>query len=319
MKKSLIFLLVLITSITLYASDVILSNTLGAYYCAQEPNPKTYIKHTVEEPISIYWEDNIYPGFNDEECKGMVANYLDGVRLKTMALNTPDGKVRVYSYANIPQSYIDLVKEGYSVSKEWTVRKVASSKAFEAAYDSKYGKYKEGYSRDSTPLKEFSAAFREIDAKKSALTKQIETEKAKLDLIITETTRDQMPMMNYTIKTDEVHLSDTARKVLFSDEMTITDNRTHEVIAYNRRIMQLFSAALLPDFAGGRYYVQEGLCGHASKLFDRNVFITLRRGYSPDDNKKLFYKYNPCVTLPCSIYLKSQQKTLPQTLKIEDK
>lgn len=69
MKKSLIFLLVLITSITLYASDVILSNTLGAYYCAQEPNPKTYIKHTVEEPISIYWEDNVYPGFNDEECK----------------------------------------------------------------------------------------------------------------------------------------------------------------------------------------------------------------------------------------------------------
>jgi hypothetical protein len=42
MKKSLIFLLVLITSIALYASDVILSNTLGAYYCAQEPNPKTY-------------------------------------------------------------------------------------------------------------------------------------------------------------------------------------------------------------------------------------------------------------------------------------
>lgn len=292
MKKSLLVLLAtLITSITLYASDVILSNTLGAYYCAQEPNPKTYIKYTVEEPISIYWEDNVYPGFNDEECKGMVANYLDGVRLQTMALNTPDGKVRVYSYANIPQSYIDLVKEGYEVSKEWTVRKAASSKAFEEVYDSKHGRYKEGYSRDSSPLKELSAAFREIDAKKSAITKQIEAEKAKLDLVITAMTRDQMPMMNYTIKSDEVHLSDLARKVLFSDEMTITDNRTREVIAYNRRIMQLFSAALGPDFAGGRYYVESSFCGDPSKLFDRLVFITLRRGYSPNDNRKLFYKY----------------------------
>jgi hypothetical protein len=292
MKKSIIVLLItLVASITLTASDVILSNTLGAYYCAQEPNPKTYIKHTVEEPISIYWEDNVYPGFNDEECKGMVANYLDGVRLQTMALNTPDGKVRVYSYANVPQSYIDLVKEGYAVSKEWIVRKTASSKAFEEAYDSKHGKYKEDFSRESSPLKELSAAFREIDTKKSSLTKQIEAEKAKLDLIITATTKDAMPQMNYTVKTDEVYLSDLARKVLFSDEMTITDNRTREVIAYNRRIKQLFSAALGPDFAGGRYYVEGSFCGDPSKLFDRLVFITLRRGYSPNDNRKLFYKY----------------------------
>ncbi|MDD4855046.1 MAG: hypothetical protein PHQ22_10200 [Sulfuricurvum sp.] len=280
MKKSLIFLLVLITSITLYASDVILSNTLGAYYCSQEPNPKTYIKHTVEEPISIYWEDNVYPGFDEADSKLMVANYLDGVHLQTMALNTPDGKVRVYSYANVPQSYIDLVKEGYAATKEWTVRKAASSKAFEEAYDSKHGKYKDGYSRDSSPLKELSAAFREIDAKKSALTKQIEVEKAKLDLVITETTRDQMPHMNYTVKTDEVHFSELAYKVIYSDEVKITDNRTAEIIAYNRRIMQLFSTSLLPDFQGGNYYVPKALCGNGTEVFERGIFTTLKRGTS---------------------------------------
>lgn len=281
MKKFLIFLLALITSITLYASDVILSNTLGAYYCAQEPNPKTYIKHTVEEPISIYWEDNIYPGFDDEECKGMVANYLDGVRLQTMALNTPGGKVRVYSYVNVPQSYIDLVKEGYAAAKEAQEKRAIFDKA-------RNHKNFEDYPPDFNQIRD---DYFKADNRRSALTKQIEAEKAKLDLVITETTRDQMPMMNYTVKTDEVHLSDTARKVLYSDEMTITDNRTREVIAYNRRIMQLFSATLLPDLVGRRYYVQEGICGKPSKLFDRHVFITLRRGYSPDDNRKLFYKY----------------------------
>ncbi|MDD5387562.1 MAG: hypothetical protein PHQ22_10255 [Sulfuricurvum sp.] len=289
MKKSLIFLLVLITSITLYASDVILSNTLGAYYCSQEPNPKTYIKHTVEEPISIYWEDNVYPGFSDEECKGMVANYLDGVRLQSMALNTPDGKVRVYSYANIPQSYIDLVKEGYRAKKDWQDKDKIHQDAFKKMYDKSNHKIRDEFTDE---WKEITTKSGDAYRKNNALTKQIEAEKAKLDLIITETTREQMPMMNYTIKTDEVHLSDTARKVLFSDEMTITDNRTHDVIAYNRRVMQLFSAALMPDFAGGRYYVQEGICGNPSKLFDRDVFITLVGGYyNLNDNKKLFYKY----------------------------
>jgi len=291
MKKFMIFLLALITSITLYASDVILSNTLGAYYCAQEPNPKTYIKHTIEEPISIYWEDNIYPGFDDADAKLMVSNYLDGVHLQTMALNTPDGKVKVYRYKELPQSYIDLVKEGYMVSKEWSARKAASGKAFDEAYDSKHGKYKEGYSRDSSPLKELSAVFREIDATKSTLTKQIESARSKLDLIITKTTREQMPQMNYTIKTDEVNLSDLARKVLYSDEVKITDNRTREVIAYNRRIMQLYSASLLPDMSGGNYYYSHSLCGNETELFDRMVFISLNRGqHRKLGLNKLLYK-----------------------------
>lgn len=302
MKKSLRTLFLILTvGITLYASDVILSNTLGAYYCAQEPNPKTYIKHTVEEPISIYWEDNVYPGFDEADAELMVKNYLDGVHLQTMALNTPDGKVKVYSYANVPQSYVDLVKEGYATDKEWKIRNNAADRAFDEAYDSKRGKYKEGYSRDSSPLKELSAAFREIDAKKSALTKQIETAKTKLTLIITETTREQMPQTNYTVKIDEVHLSDLAQKVLYSDEVKITDNRTKEVIAYNRRIMQLYSATLMPDFAmGNRYYYPKPLCGRTAPYrFDENIFPYIGRSgkYLPgkhtvDDNIKLFFKYN---------------------------
>ncbi|MDP3302233.1 MAG: hypothetical protein Q8S36_09740 [Sulfuricurvum sp.] len=263
-------ILILITSITIYASDVILSNTLGAYYCAQEPNPKTYIKHTVEEPISIYWEDNIYPGFDEADSKLMVANYLDGVHLQTMALNTPDGKVRVYSYANIPQSYIDLFKESNVAKKE--------AKEKHKAFNEAWGKYKsKEYSK--TEFDVISKDWAQVDNKSEALTKQIESARSKLDLVITETTRDQIPQMNYTIKTDEVHFSDLARKVLYSDEVKITDNRTKEVIAYDRRIMQLYSAALIPDFAiGMRYYVPDALCGQEKGgLFERGVFTTLER------------------------------------------
>lgn len=277
MKKSLILLLVLITSITLYASDVILSNTLGAYYCAQEPNPKTYIKYTVEEPISIYWEDNIYPGFDDRDAELMVKNYLDGVHLQTMALNTPDGKVKIYSYANVPQSYIDLVREGYAAKKDWQDKDKIHQDAFKKMYDKSNHKIREEFTDEWKAITTKSGdAYR----KNEAFTKQIESARSKLDLVINETTRDQMPMMNYTVKTDEVNLSDLARKVLYSDEIKITDNRTKEVIAYNRRIMQLYSASLLPDMSGGNYYYSHSLCGNETELFDRMIFISLNRGTS---------------------------------------
>ncbi len=281
MKKLLIFLLLLITSITLNASEVILSNTLGAYYCAQEPNPKTYIKHTVEEPISIYWEDNIYPGFDDTDAKLMVTNYLDGVHLQTMALNTPDGKVRVYSYANVSQSYVDLFKESEEVKREMMTKQ----KVFNQARNHKK---LEDYPSDFNQIRD---VYLKVMDKNEALTKQIESARSKLDLIITETTKEQMPQMNYTVKTDEVNLSDTARKVLYSDEVKITDNRTKEVIAYDRRIMQLYSASLLPDAVGRRYYYPHPLCG--DEVSDRTVFFMLKRGpiRSVDINKMLFNKY----------------------------
>ncbi len=74
--------------------DIIITNTLGAYYCLTTPS--TYINKTVEYPQSIYWEDNVYPGFSKEDRKLMIMNYLDGVHLKTMALNGEDGKIYVY-------------------------------------------------------------------------------------------------------------------------------------------------------------------------------------------------------------------------------
>lgn len=74
--------------------DIIITNILGAYHCLTTPS--TYINKTVEYPESIYWEDNVYPGFSEEDRKLMIMNYLDGKHLKTMALNGDDGKIYTY-------------------------------------------------------------------------------------------------------------------------------------------------------------------------------------------------------------------------------
>ena len=74
--------------------DILITNVLAGHYCLTTPS--TYINKKVEYPESVYWEDNVYPGFSVEDRKLMILNYLDGVHLKTMALNGDDGKIYVY-------------------------------------------------------------------------------------------------------------------------------------------------------------------------------------------------------------------------------
>ena len=95
LKWSGIFALVFVVGYLI--EDIVITNILGGYYCSQEPNPKTFIKEKVEYPESIYWEDNVYPGFNEKARKLMIINYLDGKHLKEIALNGDDGKVYVYT------------------------------------------------------------------------------------------------------------------------------------------------------------------------------------------------------------------------------
>jgi hypothetical protein len=77
--------------------DIIITNFLAYRICHSEPQPKTFIKKTVEYPESIYWEDNIYPGFDEKDRLLMIRNYLDGVHLKIMGLNAPDGSVYIFT------------------------------------------------------------------------------------------------------------------------------------------------------------------------------------------------------------------------------
>ncbi len=86
-----------ISVVLFFTHDILITNFLAFRLCRADPQPKTFIKKTVEFPVSIYWEDNIYPGFDKKDRLLMIRNYLDGIHLKTMGLNGPDGKIYVYT------------------------------------------------------------------------------------------------------------------------------------------------------------------------------------------------------------------------------
>jgi hypothetical protein len=90
-------LLLLAAALLFLIHDILITHILAYRICKADPQPKTFIKKTVEYPESIYWEDNIYPGFDEQDRLLMTRNYLDGVHLKTMALNAPDGTIHVYT------------------------------------------------------------------------------------------------------------------------------------------------------------------------------------------------------------------------------
>jgi len=137
-KKLWVNIVIIIFALLVPTYDIILTNILGSYYCSQEPNPKTFIKNKVEYPESIYWEDNVYPGFNEEDRKLMITNYLDGEHLKKIALNGDDEKVYVYEidknifkdlkydkkYKNIYEQYAQIILKTQKIYTKQTMPKM---------------------------------------------------------------------------------------------------------------------------------------------------------------------------------------------------
>jgi hypothetical protein len=239
-KRNYLVLFIGILFVLSLTYDIIITNILSTYYCSQEPNPKTQIVKRVEYPESIYWEDNVYPGFSKDDRALMIINYLDGMHLKTMALNGDDAKVYVYHLDN---PLWDIFKKAHPTLK---------STAFRKAYAEEIMKDQKVY------------------------------------------TKETMPKLNYNVTFNEVKLNSFARKFLYADETKIIENKTKEVIAYNRRYMR-FYYTLVPDFAGGRYYWQKPLCGESHLYYDGKGFNQI--GYYASMkhtiglNKFLFKKY----------------------------
>ncbi|WP_457743249.1 hypothetical protein [Sulfurimonas sp.] len=239
--------------------DIIITNILSAYYCNTAPNPKTYIGKKVEYPISIYWEDNVYPGFSKADRELMIINYLDGVHLKTMALNGDDGKIYVYHL----DRYI------------WDT--------FKQEFAEKFGKNP----KKIPPNKEnhfLGSVYNVYDAYADKIMK---TEKIY--------TKQSMPKLNYTVTFNEVPLNSFARKFLYSDETKVIENNTSRVIAYNRRYMR-FYYTLQPDFQGGNYYYVEPICGKRidmeQEVFDSYGWTSLHLGnHSRNLDKILINRY----------------------------
>ena len=135
-----------------FTYDIIITNILGAYYCKiAPPHPKTKIVKKVEYPISIYWEDNVYPGFSKPDRELMIINYLDGVHLKTMALNGNDGKAYVY---HTTQDEVKKIKQ--------KIRGIENVIKYNKAFVAEIMKTQKVFTKETMPKTNYTVIFNEV-------------------------------------------------------------------------------------------------------------------------------------------------------------
>lgn len=203
--------------------DIIITNYLAHQICIAEPNPKTFIKKTVDYPESIYWEDNIYPGFDEADRLLMIRNFLDGVHLKTMALNGLDGTIYLFK----------------ATEKDW-----------QATLGIK-----------KTDEQDWKDYFKTMEREAKAI-----ADRGKI------ISRKEASQLNYKVVFNPVPLTQFQRRYLYSDEVIITENKTNEVIGFNRRLMRLWYF-MFPDIAlGNMYYSPKPMCGYGEIIrFDEKV------------------------------------------------
>ena len=236
-----------IVAVLIPTYDIIITNVLGSYYCSQEPNPKTLIKEKVQYPLSIYWEDNVYPGFSKEDRELMIKNYLDGVHLKMMALNGDDGKIYVYSKEIPQESYEELSSHLIQEQKRFDQRdKELKQHDLNKEPQQEWVKIRD----------EKLEAMKKVDSVRSQIRQLIDNYPVNEQTY----TKETMPKMNYTVISDEVNLNPFSRKFLYSDETKVINNQTGETIAYNRRLMRFFYN-VFPPTGGNMFYEQHPIFG----------------------------------------------------------
>ena len=152
-KKKYIAKIVLAVFILFPVYDIVITNILGVYYCLlASPHPKTKIEKKVEYPLSIYWEDNVYPSFSKEDRELMIINYLDGVHLKTMALNGPENK-KVYVY-HTNQEEIKKIRQ--------KIRGIENVITYNKAFATEIMKTETIYTKKTMPKTNYTVTFNEI-------------------------------------------------------------------------------------------------------------------------------------------------------------
>lgn len=85
--------------------DILIQKVAMTYY--EKTQTLQEIKRTVDVPGSVYWEDNVWPGYDTKYRLWMIDHLLDGKHLDTLAMNGEDGRIYLYRYGkgDTPEIY----------------------------------------------------------------------------------------------------------------------------------------------------------------------------------------------------------------------
>lgn len=241
------------------------------------------IKETVEFPGSVYWEDNVFPGFDLLSRRWMIEQYLDGVHLQTLALNGDDGKIYLYR----------ATAEHFAESKELQEQVVALKTQADRII-TRGRKYREGELAILRPKRE--ELYKQI-APLSRRRQEIHDKAvlAVMSQVEVFNNPGELPSLDYKVVLSQTPLPIWQERYIYSDKISIIDQKRVETIAWSRRV-ERYQYTIEPDLVGGRFLF-ETLAGNGKIAYfdDKILFphINPPRGwFSRTDDFKRVYKSN---------------------------
>jgi len=246
-KSKKIFVLVAIVLVLFPFRRLIFYETLFAYYGRA---PLQEIRETVEFPISVYWEDNVWPGFDEYGRHWMIKNYLDGDHLQALALNGDDGKIYLYR----------ATKEDFA-GRNPLVSQLTKLETEEGAMNEKFVEaYKKDFLATNSPLKspeemkKKEQFIREnpLHQELAKIRLQIQTLRETLGQINEQALqnilarsevyadRNAVPAMHYRVEFNPLPKNlvlNNDFKMLHADRLSIIDTKTSQEIAFSQRYM----------------------------------------------------------------------------------
>jgi hypothetical protein len=197
--------------------------------------PLQQIHQIVELPISVYWQDNVWPGFDEYSRNWMIDQYLDGVHLKVLALNGEDKKI--YLYRAEEQDFVES-RKALAILKQRKAEEDEFRKKSEGRYKETYEENCQKIERDKCGeyitamfVNPRVAAWQGYDRIKKETIKRI-TDRAEIF-----NSPEKLPTVRYRVDFKTVETSFPTTRLLHADEITITDLDKNTVIAFSRRYM----------------------------------------------------------------------------------
>jgi hypothetical protein len=217
----------------------------------------------------VYWQDNVWPGFDAYGRNWMVEQYLDGVHLQALAVNGDDRKI--YLYQAREQDWLERTT-AKEIWKQREAEEAEYAKREKGIYKKEYEDHCKNKTREECGAYHATnfgnperAAFREYLRINKEATKRI------VDRCEVYDSPDKLPPMRYRVDFNTVKTGYPASRLLHTDEITITDVEKNKEIAFSRRYMAY--AFWLTKFSGNQPDFSSALGDwHAYEFDDKVLF-----------------------------------------------
>lgn len=251
----LVFFGFLLLSLTFF--DVLLTQGLMMKF-ERDYKPLQKIYKIIEDPQSIYWVDDIWPGFDEYGRRWMVEHYLGGNKLKTLALNDGDGRMYIYhaTQRDYHLSSIQYKKfEKIKKKSEVLTKKIQKAKLNGEDPRKLIDIYQNDY---QVERREVARIYKEL------LKKDIDSILSKSTIISRKEFLENIQEygMRYGINLKQIDYPKWQNSFIWCDEISIKDKIENFEIGFSKRCLGRqynFMKLLFPGFAGefGGSYVGE--------------------------------------------------------------